>query len=196
MRYKTIDYVIGIAIAVMLVTLVLGAFGCYSLPAGSPTAIPTTGVGRLAGAVTSSGFMVPLSILGVALGVTAMFMGVGKIGLPAVLGSLAALVLTLVTQRYANLVAGLGAIVAAGGLVLGIVWKYRTVASTAASVGTALKQVVQGVQDVKAYVKGIDKDAVNKTLAADQDPKTQELVKNIKAELPSASSDGSSPASV
>jgi len=187
MKYKAIDYVVGIAIAVMLVTMFVG---CYSLPTGSPASIPTTGVGRLAGAVTSSGFMVPLSILGVALGVTAMFMGVGKIGLPAVLGSLAALILTLVTQRYANLVAGLGAIVAAGGLVLGIVWKYRSVAGQALNVGQALKEVVKGVQNVKAFVtsKGVDKKDVNVMLSCEQSPETEKLVQEVKAELPSQSS--------
>jgi hypothetical protein len=170
-------------ILIPVLACVLLLAGCYSLPVTGNPGQAIGAAGKLAAAVNSTNFMIPLSILGVALGVTSMFMGNVKIGLPAVLGSITALVMTLAINRYASLMAAGGALAAAAALAIGIVLKYRSVAGQAVSVGTALKEVVTGVQKVKDTIwsgMNFSRATINETLVKEQSPKTQELVQEIK----------------
>jgi hypothetical protein len=90
--------------------------GCFGVASHVPEVV-TNGAAHLYQGVNSANFLIPLSILGTALGVTVAFMGSAKIGLPAVLGSLTALVMTLVMARFAHLIATAGVLTAAAGLV-------------------------------------------------------------------------------
>jgi hypothetical protein len=105
---------LAVLIAASMLMLVIP--GCFEAASHVPQAV-TNGAAHLDQGVNSANFLIPLSILGTALGVTVAFMGLTKIGLPAVIGSLTALVMTLVMARFAHLIATAGVLTAAGGLV-------------------------------------------------------------------------------
>lgn len=165
------------ALGFLAILSLLAANGCAA-PLVGPAGQAVGGAAKLAAGVNSANFLIPLSILGVAAGVTVMFLGMPKIGLPAVLGSLTALVLTLVMARFAYLFAVLGALAAVGALVAGVVWKFR-------ALRTAFAQVVEGVQNYKANMKDVpgNRVVVNETLASVQTPATQALVQQVKETL-------------
>jgi Sec-independent protein translocase protein TatA len=138
------------------------------------------------GVTTNLGFIIPLAILGVALGAVAVYAQMGKIGISLIVGSLAALGLTLVTIRYANLIATAGIVGAGLVAVWGLAVKYKGLASAASAAASAFKDVVKGVQAVKEKVvskTSLNKEDVNKVLADNQTSQTQEMVKAAKAEL-------------
>lgn len=172
MRQHTRDILLGLAgglLAAMLIVAVALLPGCATQPATVPPTAKTITVG----ATASLGFLIPLATLGVGLGVAAIFAGLPKIGIPAIGGCLASLVLTLMTMRYAAWIAAGAALVVLGSLAWLAVSKYKTVT-------TALSEVVAGVQKVKnAYLPSVRTEA-NAILAGAQSIETQELVQKIK----------------
>ena len=172
---------------IILVALILAATGCSVLPSvTSPSGAHGNAISGVQKAAGSLGFIIPLAILGIGLGVVGIYAGMGKLGIPVIVGSVAALVMTLATMRYANLMAVggvLGAVVVA---VWGLVSRYKGLATAATSATTALTQVVKGTQAVKDYVVqkyNADRIALNTMLAGDQTPETQAKVQEIKSDL-------------
>jgi hypothetical protein len=118
--------------------------GCFAAASHIPPAV-TNGAAHLDQGVNSANFLIPLSILGTALGVTVAFMGLAKIGLPAVIGSLTALVMTLVMARFAHLIATAGVLMAAAGLVYLVVSHIKGLKATLAEFEGKIRDTEQDV---------------------------------------------------
>jgi hypothetical protein len=160
----------------ILFILCIVGLGCATLPPIADHAVTPAAVSKFTAAVNSANFLIPLSILGVAAGVTVLFLGLPKIGIPTVLGSLTALVLTLVTNRYAYLLAAAGILVVVGVVITVIVLQYRRIK-------TALAEVVKGVQAVKSMASSPTPEQINTVLQGEQSSATEKLVQEVKAGL-------------
>ena len=179
-----IDSVITIALGVLVVITVLVLISVITGCSMLPTPVPSSHSGSSAGTATQAaanhvGFILPLAILSVALGVAAIYAGLVKIGLSAAIGGLVSLVMTLMTIRFAGWMASLGALMALATVFVVLASRYK-------GAQTALSEVVQGVEAVKDKIVtggSMAKEEINKVLADSQSPKTQEAVQAAKSQV-------------
>ena len=182
MNEKLLWYINLTMAVVVLTTLLLG--GCLGSgqsvstypPPNSPTA-------QLAKTASRVGWAAPFTALGVGGGVFLVFMGMQKIGLATIAGSIAATVHTLVTARYAWVLALLGLLAYIATMYLG----FRKQQRDKEKLATGFILGFQRVKDVLT-TKGICtgsldiRGELNKVMGAALEPEAEDIVMKVKAE--------------
>jgi len=172
-------FVICFFIALLIFVLVSG---CKSLPIWNNNSIQTnpapTPTEQLWQTVKKSNWLVTFSIPIIALGVVAIFNGVGKLGISVIIFGCVNLFMSLATSRFALIMA-----------VFGLIGSIAVVAVSILVKNKALKEIICGVQTIKQTAKNdnvdlVFQDKIKETLSK-QVKSTQKLVTKVKTTLKS-----------
>jgi hypothetical protein len=174
-----LNMLLAIAVGLMLL---LG--GCLGGGKGvAPDSAAASPAGQLNKVVSRVGWAAPFTALGVGGGVFLVFMGMQKIGLAVLAGSVAATVHALVTARYAWLLAIIGLISYAATMYLGFKKKQQEKESLASGFVLGFEGVKEFLKAKGAYLSdGQLREELNKVMGAALQPEAEEIVKKVKAD--------------
>ncbi len=181
---KWSQWLIPLLIIILLITLAfLGGCSIFQMsPADKIAALPTTGPEAMFQTLKKANWLFTLSIVGVGAGFFAFLNGSSK-GLQFMAACFVVLSLIIGVTKYSAVIAAIAMI---GAVCLMI---YSTLVK-----GKALREVVQGVQDIRDEKamdtmvgeignKAVAKDIVNEYLDYTQSKTTKAIVKSVKGKL-------------
>lgn len=168
-------------IATMLMLIMVGGCKSWQLKPGTVEIEPDTAKERFVKAVKSLGWLIILSVIGMAVSAFALFNG-NKWALSSLIGSGVMMALSLLISRYAEVIAFVTLLCVLGGIgffIYSVVVKKRVLVDVIKSVEHAKQMVQKSVSSESALLVSSDMGLALNT----QKPATQKVVNKVREKL-------------